>query len=99
MKSTLRLLPLIPLALLALAACGADASPRGTVQTATATHNSPAVDDVPSSTGFWRTDVAIGGIENQVSPATPVVLKDGSTVTLEALAAGKPLLLYFYATW
>ena len=81
-------------ALLAVA-CGGTGEPAA----ATLGDDAPnAVGDAPSGE-FWRTDLPIGGTENQVANATPVLLADGSTQTLEALADGKPLLLYFYATW
>ena len=34
-----------------------------------------------------------------VAPNATVTLTDGTRATLEQLADGKPLLLYFFATW
>jgi hypothetical protein len=86
---------------LSLAACagtGAEAAPTATPAPGTlaGAEDPPAR---PSGEIGWRTDLPVGGIENQVAEATQVLLLDGSEPTLEALADGKPLLLYFYATW
>jgi hypothetical protein len=47
----------------------------------------------------WRIDLRIGSTVGSVLPATLVQLANGSEATLEQLADGKPLLLYFFATW
>lgn len=74
---------------LTLAACAASDVPVST-----------AIGNADAPTGeYWRTDLAVGGREQQVAHATPVLLANGSTTTLESLAEGRPLLLYFYATW
>ena len=85
-----------------LGACGGS-TPAPETPTATAT--TPSTDETSApvasdtSGGTWRTDLPVGASVGNVSRATPVLLADGSTVTLEELADGKPLLLYFYATW
>jgi hypothetical protein len=91
---------LLPAALTLGACSGADVPPSTAPDTSTSdtTPSTPDADDAPTGK-FWRTDIAVGNGEHQVSPATPVLLADGSTATLESLAGGKPLLLYFYATW
>ena len=48
---------------------------------------------------FWRTDFPFGNAEQQVPPPASVMLADGTTMTLESLAGGRPMLLYFYSTW
>jgi hypothetical protein len=103
MKLEPRFLPLTHLALmtavaLMLAACGGgDVAPTAVPGSSGADTATPA-GDAPTGE-FWRTDIAVGDSEQQVAQATSVLLADGSTATIEALAGGKPLLLYFYATW
>ena len=78
-------------------ACGGSTSAPSGSPTATVT--TPAVGTPTASGGAWRTDLPIGAREGNLSPRTVVLLADGSRATLEKLADGKPLLLYFYATW
>jgi cytochrome oxidase Cu insertion factor (SCO1/SenC/PrrC family) len=76
-------------ALLLLTACGsATTDPAGS-------STLPTRDTPVWSGDGWRTDLQTG----DVAEATQLVLADGSTATLEELADGKPLLLYFFATW
>ena len=42
---------------------------------------------------------SVGGNTGQAAPAATLLLRDGSTTTLADAAAGKPVLLYFFATW
>jgi hypothetical protein len=80
-------------------ACGGSAAAPET-PTATDTTPSPGETSMPVvSGGAWRTDLPIGASLGSVSRWTPVLLADGSRASLEELADGKPLLLYFYATW
>lgn len=66
------------------------ASPQPTTASAT-----PVAEDTPG----WRTDREAGGRVGNAAPNVTVTLTDGTTATLEELAGGKPLLLYFFATW
>jgi hypothetical protein len=50
------------------------------------------------SSGLPATPPA-GSSVGQTAYNTPLLLRDGSTATLEEIAAGQPLLLYFFATW
>ena len=65
----------------------------------------PAATSVPTPTAAagamtgWRTDLEAGGRVGNAAPNATVTLTDGTTTTLEELAGGKPLLLYFFATW
>ena len=66
------------------------ASPQPTTASAT-----PLAGDTPG----WRTDREAGGRVGNAAPNVTGTLTDGTTATLEELAGGKPLLLYFFATW
>ncbi len=97
------------------AACGsepptAEPTPRATASAAPAPASpqptstiAPAATSVPTPTATatpgWRTDLQAGGRVGNAAPNSTVTLTDGTTVTLEELAGGKPLLLYFFATW
>ena len=74
----------------AATAAPAPASPQPTTASAT-----PLAGDTPG----WRTDREAGGRVGNAAPNVSVTLTDGTTATLEELAGGKPLLLYFFATW
>ena len=71
------------------------ASPQPTSTTAP----TPAATATATDTAGWRTDVEAGGRIGNAAPNATVTLTGGTTVTLEELAGGKPLLLYFFATW
>ena len=47
----------------------------------------------------WATDLEPGGRTGNAAPNATVTLPDGTRTTLEEVAGGKPLLLYFFATW
>ena len=49
--------------------------------------------------GGWRTDGPIGGAVGQIAPNTTLSLSGGRTASLEEIAAGRPLLLYFFESW
>jgi hypothetical protein len=51
------------------------------------------------SAGGWRTDVAVGHEHGDRAANASITLPDGSTSTLESTAAGRGVLLYFFATW
>ena len=53
---------------------------------------------LPAFTG-WRTDGETGGEVGQIAPNTQVHLTDGTLATLEEIADGQPLLIYFFETW
>jgi thiol-disulfide isomerase/thioredoxin len=82
------------LAALAIASC-ANANTGNTGQPApeaTPVHTAPQ-----GST--WSTDLPVGGSIGDAAFNTPVTLRDETTATLEDIADGGPLLLYFFATW
>ncbi len=55
---------------------------------------------VPTAvTQGWRTDGLIGGAVGQIAPNTTLSLSGGRTASLEEIAAGRPLLLYFFESW
>ncbi len=87
------------------AACGAEPEPPPR-PTATATPAPPSPQPttagetpVAEDTARWRTDLEAGARVGNAAPNVTVTLLDGTTATLEELADGKPLLLYFFATW
>ena len=89
----------------ALAACGGSAEPTPTPvatptpalePTATATS---APDSAAPAAAGWRSDIPIGPAAGDRAPDATITLPDGQTTTLQELAAGKPMLLYFFATW
>jgi hypothetical protein len=92
-------------------ACGSEPAALGDAGTGESPELTPlgTVDALPTATpagsgaspslAAWRTDVASGTDVGQAAPNTPVLLRDGSTATLAEVAAGKPVLLYFFATW
>ena len=47
----------------------------------------------------WRTGPPLGGAVGETAVNTQVTLAGGTRAPLEELAGGKPLLLYFFATW
>ena len=105
-KHSLRLAGAMLVALaIGAVACGTDTTtpvdpPAATptaVPTATAVPT-PAGGAAPAFTG-WRTDLATGPNVGDVAPNPSVLLRDGSMATLEEVAAGKPMVLYFFATW
>ena len=86
------------------AACGAPPSateppPRPTATAAPPATSAPTPTATAAATPGWRTDLPAGGRVGNAAPNATVTLTDGTTVTLEDFADGKPLLLYFFATW
>jgi hypothetical protein len=89
-------------ALLLLTACGSTPTKSSMSSTLpTPTRDTPERTPLngDGSGDGWRTDLKTGDVAGQAAEATVLVLEDGSTATLEELADGKPLLLYFFATW
>ena len=91
---------------LALAACGGGETPTATptAQPPAPTATPQAVEPTPtptpeasSGTG-WRTDPVGDAIGSRASEVV-LTLADGSVNTAESLAAGRSVLLYFFATW
>lgn len=89
---------LATLAILALAACGAE-TPE---PTATAPDSAPPTaqpDSAAQTPSGWRADVAVGPRPGDRAPDATLTLADGSSVTIEEAAAGRSVILYFFATW
>jgi hypothetical protein len=82
-------------ALLALAGCGASEPATAPLQSASFDPAAAIALGEPT----WRTGVETGHEVGEVAYALAVALRDGSTATLAEIAAGKPILLYFFATW
>ena len=53
----------------------------------------------PTVAAGWRTDVSIGATVGTRATDATLTLADGSTATIQEVSGGKPLLLYFFATW
>ncbi|MCY4582450.1 MAG: hypothetical protein OXE50_06590 [Chloroflexi bacterium] len=96
------------LLLFTLAACGSDPTATPAPQptptpepepTATPTPK-PAADTGGSmAAGAWRTDLAVGSDHGDRAANASLTLPDGSSTNLESVAAGRGVLLYFFATW
>ena len=91
------------LLLFTLAACGADPTatpvpePTPTLEPEPTATPKPATDGMPA--GGWRTDIAVGSDHGDRAANASLTLVDGSSTTLESVAAGRAVLLYFFATW
>ncbi|MCI0779114.1 MAG: hypothetical protein J4N32_03790 [Chloroflexi bacterium] len=83
------------------AACGAqpEPPPRPTATAPPALTSASTPTAAGAATPGWRTDLEAAGRVGNAAPNVTVTLTDGTTATLEELAGGKPLLLYFFATW
>ncbi len=89
---------LAALAVLALAACGAEApEPMATVpDSATPTAQPDSSAQTPVG---WRADVEVGPRPGDRAADAELTLAGGSSVTIEEAAAGRSVILYFFATW
>lgn len=89
---------LAALAVLALAACGAETpEPAATVpDSATPTAQPDSSAQTPAG---WRADVEVGPRPGDRAADAALTLADGSSVTIEEAAAGRSVILYFFATW
>ena len=99
------------LLLFTIAACGSDPTPTPTAQPtptatpepASTTEPGPAVTTEPEpdtmAPSGWRTDVEVGARHGNRAANASLTLVDGSSATLESVAAGRGVLLYFFATW
>ena len=47
----------------------------------------------------WRTDLAVGGNIGEVAPDTMLTLLSGETTSVQQVAAGRPVLVYFFESW
>ncbi len=101
----MRLTSLIAVTAIALlgvlaAACGSTESPTPTraVSTPTATPMPPTDNGATPAQG-WRTDLTVGASIGEVAPDSTLMLPDGNTASLQQIAAGHPLLIYFFETW
>ena len=91
------------LLLATLAACGSDPTATPVSQPTPTPEPEPTATPMPASDGMsaggWRTDVAVGHEHGDRAANASITLPDGSTTTLESAAAGRGVLLYFFATW
>ena len=92
------------LLLFTLAACGSDPTATPVPQPTPTPEPEPTATPVPAaaldtSAGAWRTDLAVGSNHGDRAANAPITLVDGTSTTLEEAAAGRGVLLYFFATW
>lgn len=91
----------------ALAACGAESPAAAPTEPPTLT---PAAQPTPTAAAQpdssepapqdgWRADVALGMRPGDRATDATLTLADGSSTTIEEAAAGRSVLLYFFATW
>ena len=86
----------------ALAACGAEPpapTPTATPEAQPTSTAEAQPDSAASSGGGWRADIAPGPRPGDRATDAEIALADGSFTTIEAAAAGRSVLLYFFATW
>lgn len=89
---------LAALAGLALAACGAEAPKPTATAPGSATPTAQA-DSAAQTPAGWRADVEVGPRPGDRASDAALTLADGSSVTIEEAAAGRSVILYFFATW
>ena len=91
------------LLLFTLGACGSDPTATPVPQPTPTPEPEPTATPMHASDGMsaggWRTDVAVGHEHGDRAANASITLPDGSTSTLESAAAGRGVLLYFFATW
>ena len=84
------------LLLATLAACGSDPTATPVPQPTPTPEPEPTATPMPASDGMsaggWRTDLAVGSGHGDRAA-------NASSTTLESVAAGRSVLLYFFATW
>ena len=83
-----------------LAACGGPEPTPTPPVTPTPTLATPTPDSAAALTaGGWRAYTSTGASVGDRAPDAVLTLPNGQAASLQELAAGKPLLLYFFATW
>ena len=87
------------LAACALAACGAESPAATPTDQPTPTAAAQTDSSAPPSPSGWRADVALGPRPGDRATDATLALADGSSTTIEEAAAGRSVLLYFFATW
>ena len=89
---------LAALAVLALAACGAEA-PEPTATAPDSATPTAQPDSSAQTPAGWRADVEVGPRPGDRAADAALTLADGSSVTIAEAAAGRSVILYFFATW
>ena len=83
-----------------VAACGSTETPTPTRAVSTPTPTPvPSTDNGAMPSQGWRTDLTVGASIGEVAPDSTLMLPDGNTASLQQIAAGHPLLIYFFETW
>ena len=85
-----------------VAACGSTESPTPTSTRAASTPTNtpvPSADNGATPAQGWRTDLTVGASIGEVAPDSTLMLPDGNMASLQQIAAGHPLLIYFFETW
>ena len=88
----------------AATAAPAAPEPTATVPAATAQPTMPPTAEptdtpAPVVAQGWRTDLAVGGNIGEVAPDTTLTLVSGETTSLQQVAGGRPVLVYFFESW
>ena len=83
----------------ALAACGAEPPAATPTEPPPPTPAAQPDSSAPASSDGWRADVALGMRPGDRATDATLTLADGSSTTIEEAAAGRSVLLYFFATW
>ena len=88
----------------AATAAPAEPEPTATAPAATAQPTMPPTAEptdtpAPIVAQGWRTDLAVGGNIGEVAPDTTLTLVSGETTSLQQVAGGRPVLVYFFESW
>ncbi len=59
----------------------------------------PTHTPTPAPSAVWRADLPVGSRPGDRAPDAALTLANGSSSTIEEAAAGRSVLLYFFATW
>ena len=61
--------------------------------------HTPTSTIIPPRHSGWRTDGPVSGNVGDTAPNQTLTLASGAALSLEEIAAGRPLVLYFFESW